>query len=307
MQRLPGNTIAAPQQPSDYHGVEYLPGPNGGHLTADIWWESESAGTRMHVLSSTADSPQVGDYPSLPHRWAYNVLQFSQAGLEPVLREIGFTAEAQPSTEQTGYTDYWLRVTPTSELIERANNYRYPSHIGRRMRFDHFYRELYTLPEYFEAMAEGRMLIPVVGQQPWVKFHDIGDHMIVGLALSSELVDALAQRARHILDTPQLMAQLRNTDDLENNFFGLYDVGLFSTNFLRFLHEDETELKRWSKILDIDVEAARGYAIRARDELQEIGASDQHARPAEAGTIYQARRRQTRLGSLLRRWLPLPR
>lgn len=308
MPNLTGNTLEAPRSAPDYTNAEFVAGPDGGRVIADAWWESESTGNTINVLCSTGDDPQIGGYPTVAYRWASNALRFSEAGLEPVLQSMGVAVESRSSAEHTGYTEYWLSTPRISKLVERANDYPYSSHLGRRMRFEGLYKEMYSYPEFFEAMAEGRMLIPVVGDNPWIKFHDVGDHMVVGLALSSELVDALAQRSRHILNTPGLMAELQDDNNREGNFLALFDRGLFSSNFLDFLHEDETELRRWTKILDIDMETARGYAIRARKELHEIGATSQQAIPTESAPQLQAvTKRQTWIGSLLRRWLPLPR
>lgn len=193
-------------------------------------------------------------------------------GLRPTLQALGVESETYRPPEDPNSVGYFLRTPPTTTLIDRANALQYPETFGRRMRFEATDEALYHIDHFFEALQEGRMLVSMGGFDPWLNFHDVTDHLFVGLALSGELVDALSNAARRLMTQPETLQGFdeKGAEGLKSEFLGRFDRRVYGTSYLSLLRGDEDELALWADMLATDVETVRGYAARANAQLREL-------------------------------------
>ena len=256
----------------NFHQRQLPRNPGEAWIDAAIWWDDGTSGTAINVFRAEGDDPSYSLSPGLALRWARNTHEFNEMGLRPTLSAIGVETSTYASDEDPNGVGYIFTSLPTETLIERANALQYPAAFGSRMRFETTDEAVYSIDKFFGALQEGRMLISMNGNDPWLHFHDIADHMFVGLALSGELVDVLSVTARRLMSNPETHPDYleKGAEKLRSEFLGNFDKRLFSTTFLSFLREDEAELTAWASMLSTDMDTVRGYAVRTRQQLREL-------------------------------------
>lgn len=230
-----------------------------------LWYTTETGDSVLHVRRWTGYDDRYSSSAEIAVDRVRNTLEYRKLGLGPVIDALGIEAECLPNE---AYTNYTLRMPANEVLVERINQLQYPKEFGRRMRARLFRGDFYDAQDLFSAIHRRQLIL----SNDRVAYHDAVDHMLASLSLSSEILAAIAHEATRLEFFPEGHPRfaVRRQAGLKKDFLGMYDARVSNRNFLRFLREEPEELQQWAYFLETDVEAVRGYAQRAKEQLQHL-------------------------------------
>lgn len=199
------------------------------------------------------------------------IQEFGTMGLQPFIDAVGIRIESQDASEPKRPRTLTMRIPPIGQFCRQANKsvLSLPRALSGRMRFWVFDDDIYSHDLQMQLLSE-RMWILATGKSGT---HDMLDHGMGALALSNELVSALAHTASYWLhrqpdaDTPAYLVHRFRTD-----FLGFVENYVRAGAMIDLFKGQSATIRAWSYFLrDTNEDMVRGYALRGAEQLRQLG------------------------------------
>lgn len=231
----------------------------------------------------------------VPYGRVRSAVALANLGLREAMEATGFRIEHVDRADE-GKSFYTLVTPNTRDAVAAANSLEYPPELGRRMRFAIFENGgRYSRDDMFSNLKRGVMLLSSEAD-PKESFHDLVDHMLVGMSMTEEMVDAIAAHVE-MLETRTDMTEHQREAQIRY-FMGQYDYLMYAPTFVDFLNGSPKTTYEWAYLLGLDPSVTQGWAERARQQLSQLRVIGTNSQTPEASTP-QRWRIPRPLGSLL--------
>lgn len=203
----------------------------------------------------------------VPYGRVKTAVALADLGLREAMETIGFRVEHVDQAKE-GKSFYTLLTPNTRDAVAAANSLEYPPELGRRMRFDIFEPGgRYSQQNMFLNLKRGIMLLSSE-RDPNESFHDVVDHMLVGLAMTDEMLDTIAAHVEQLETRTDLLENQREAHI--KYFMGQYDYLMYGPTFVKFLNQDRGITFEWAALLGLDPAVTMAWSQRARHQLSQL-------------------------------------